>query len=191
MAEQNDKQERLKRDDSERGQADWGDSGRSEDWTDNNRYGERKSWDADESYGSDWQEHNEEGPKWERSERDPANTPNPEAMTSGQSGTDGEQVEDSSPIKPEMFVYDRDGEPFGVVKEVRQKDILVDRPSTRDLYVPLEVCRVEQDRVRLSLSAEEIEKQPWEMLPVIATPLTGGNAGMREELRNKDEGERS
>jgi hypothetical protein len=190
MADQNDEQERLNRDGSERGEAGWGDSGRSEDWTNNQRYGERQGWDVDSSYGTDW-EVEKEDPLWEKPEDDPDNRPNPEALTSGQSGTDGESFQPAraGEIKPEMSIFDRKGEPVGVVREVRQSDVLVSRAAARDIYIPLKALLLKNGLLRLDLPASEIHMQGWEMPPVIATPMTGGTAGMPDEL--KDESDRS
>ena len=62
----------------------------------------------------------------------------------------------------DMEVVGADDQPVGRVKEVRDGDFLVDRPSARDVYVPLDaVTDVASNRVRLNVQAHEVDDMGW------------------------------
>ncbi len=68
-----------------------------------------------------------------------------------------------SRIQPDMDVVDRQGDPVGQVKEVRQSDFLVDRPLARDVYVPFSACQSFEKEVRLNIRSDEVDQQDWEL----------------------------
>lgn len=68
-----------------------------------------------------------------------------------------------SRIHEDMEVYDRQGDPIGRVKEVRQNDFLVDRPMARDVYVPFSACQSLENEITLNIRASEVDQQNWEL----------------------------
>lgn len=65
-------------------------------------------------------------------------------------------------IRETMDVVGSDGESIGTVKSVRGADFEVDRPMSRDLYVPFSAVRtVDSERVLLSCRAAEVDGQNW------------------------------
>ena len=65
-------------------------------------------------------------------------------------------------IRETMDVVGSDGENVGTVKTVRGTDFEVDRPVSRDLYVPFSAVRtVDSERVLLSCRAAEVDQQNW------------------------------
>jgi hypothetical protein len=65
-------------------------------------------------------------------------------------------------IRETMDVVGSDGESIGTVKMVRGTDFQVDRPMSRDLYVPFSAVRtVDSERVLLSCRAAEVDQQNW------------------------------
>jgi hypothetical protein len=78
-------------------------------------------------------------------------------------------------IKVGMDVVGIDGERIGKVKEVRQRDFLIDRPVARDLWVPFNAVMeageqggafrrgpTQSSEVMLSISAAHVDSQGWE-----------------------------
>jgi uncharacterized protein (TIGR02271 family) len=65
-------------------------------------------------------------------------------------------------LAQDMEVVGSDGESVGRVKEVREGDFLVDRPSARDVYVPMDaVTEVANDRVTLNVQGHEVDDMGW------------------------------
>ena len=65
-------------------------------------------------------------------------------------------------IRETMDVVGSDGETVGTVKSVRGTDFEVNRPMSRDLYVPFSAVRtVDSERVLLSCRAGEVDQQNW------------------------------
>lgn len=69
-----------------------------------------------------------------------------------------------------MRVVGRDSEEIGTVKEVRAKDILVNRPFARDVFVPLDAIQAIIDasashavdpHVVLTIRADDVNDQVW------------------------------
>ena len=61
-----------------------------------------------------------------------------------------------------------DGERVGLVEELRVGDRLVDRPTRRDLYVPLDAVReVTGERVVLTVAADAADDQGWPHPPLL------------------------
>ena len=82
-----------------------------------------------------------------------------------------------------MEVVGSDGERVGLVKEVRVGDLLMDRPTRRDLYVPLDAVReVTGGRVVLTGGAGEADDQGWPNppLPSLSGPCAAGRARRAE-----------
>lgn len=72
-------------------------------------------------------------------------------------------------IRPGMEVIGRDGETVGEVKHVRSNDFLVDRSMARDVYVPLNGCQLRNGQIHLSVRADEVDIQGWEMPELFET----------------------
>ena len=74
---------------------------------------------------------------------------------------DNQQLNEA--IATGMQVHDAHGEPVGLVKEVRQRDMLVDRRLRRDLFVPLSaVDSVVGGVVTLSVANDAIGALDWD-----------------------------
>jgi hypothetical protein len=78
-------------------------------------------------------------------------------------------------VRPGMDVDGVDGEPVGVVKEVRSADFLVDRPLARDAYVPIDAVQAIVDetateagrpRVILTVAAGRVDDMGWPSPPL-------------------------
>ncbi len=67
-----------------------------------------------------------------------------------------------------MEVVGNQGQHVGTVKEVRANDFLVDRPAARDVYIPFSAANVTGRQVRLNIRAAHVDKQGWEMPPMLA-----------------------
>ncbi len=73
-------------------------------------------------------------------------------MTAGQAG-----------VQQGMVVIGTDGHTVGNVKEVRDRDFVLNRRLARDLCVPFDAVRdVEAGQVVLNMSAEDVNYQRWE-----------------------------
>lgn len=75
-------------------------------------------------------------------------------------------------IRLGMEVVGRDGGHIGEVKEIRSNDFLVDRPMERDVYIPFNAGQVSGGQIRLSVRADEINDQGWEMPELLETSHT-------------------
>jgi hypothetical protein len=76
-------------------------------------------------------------------------------------------------IRETMDVVGSDGESIGSVKSVRGTDFEVNRPMSRDLYVPFSAVRtVDSERVLLNCRASEVDQQQWP-----TTSPVGGTMG--------------
>ncbi len=61
-----------------------------------------------------------------------------------------------------MHVVGTDGKEVGKVKEVRDKDFLIDRPMRRDVYAPLDAIQnVTDDTVTLNVSSDQVDNMNW------------------------------
>ena len=70
----------------------------------------------------------------------------------------------------DMTVVGADGDEIGIVKEVREDTLLVDRPMARDIYIPRSAVRVtDGSTARLSISSGEIDNQGWQNPPMTGT----------------------
>jgi hypothetical protein len=72
-------------------------------------------------------------------------------------------------VREGMEVIGRDGESIGEVKEVRSNDFLVDRPMARDIYVPFSAANTSEGRIRLHVSARDVENQDWDRPDILST----------------------
>lgn len=80
------------------------------------------------------------------------------------------------PIREGMHVITEDGKDLGTVKEVRERDFLIDRPRHRDVYAPLDrVSNVVADSVKLHARSDEVDKADWPK-----PPLTPGERDTRD-----------
>jgi hypothetical protein len=66
-----------------------------------------------------------------------------------------------------MNVFGADGQHVGVVKEIRERDFLLDRPMQRDVYVPFAFIRdTDGDRVALMVRSDQIDQMGWANPPL-------------------------
>jgi|GEM_PF-79946 len=85
-----------------------------------------------------------------------------QARTSSASSTQPRPL-DRTQVREGMEVVGADGQRVGVVKEVRDRDFLVDRTMKRDVYIPFDAAtRVEDSRVILAIGAEQVDTMHWE-----------------------------
>ncbi len=61
-----------------------------------------------------------------------------------------------------MEVESRDGQKIGTIKEIRNNTILVDRPMKEDLFIPFNAFSVQNGRVFLNVSADQVNNQNWQ-----------------------------
>lgn len=73
-------------------------------------------------------------------------------------------------VWPGMEVVSSDGKRIGNVKEVREQEILVDRPMARDMYVPISACTPTDVQVKLHINESDVDKQDWAAPHVVHTP---------------------
>lgn len=72
------------------------------------------------------------------------------------------------PVRNGMEVVGRDGALIGRLKEVRDDDILVDRPGRRDVYVPFEaIHQVTEDAIVLTIAVDQLEAMHWPHPPLL------------------------
>jgi len=65
-----------------------------------------------------------------------------------------------------MTVVDAEGKIVGMVKTIRQADFLLQRGWARDVFVPVDECVLEEDRVRLvRVNSSAIDDQNWSISP--------------------------
>ena len=66
------------------------------------------------------------------------------------------------PVAEGMDVVGLDTTPIGHLKEVRDGDILVDRPWQRDIYVPFDAIHtVTYDAIVLTIPADRVATMHW------------------------------
>ena len=65
-------------------------------------------------------------------------------------------------VRAGMHVVGADGKEVGTVKEVRDKDFLINRPMRRDVYAPFDAIQnVNGDRVTLNVSSDKVDNMNW------------------------------
>lgn len=65
-------------------------------------------------------------------------------------------------IEPGLHVVSSDGKTIGRVKEVRESHFLVDRPMSRDIFIPFEACTtVSQHWLGIYIPAADVDRQGW------------------------------
>ena len=73
-----------------------------------------------------------------------------------------QEVTTHPPVRVGMHVAGTDGKEVGKVKEVRDKDFLIDRPMRRDVYAPLDAIQnVTDDTVTLNVSSDQVDNMNW------------------------------
>ncbi len=73
-----------------------------------------------------------------------------------------------------MQVEGSRGMAAGSVKTVRDSDFLVDRPLSRDIYIPFGACQAIKDgRVILKVPADQIDSQGWPYAELGGASSTG------------------
>ncbi|MBI3970372.1 MAG: DUF2171 domain-containing protein [Chloroflexi bacterium] len=91
----------------------------------------------------------------------PAGAPAAEAVASG-----GAAPGMAGRLTEGMPVFGAEGEQVGTIKEVRDRDFLLDRPMLRDVFVPVDSIRdATGSRVTLSIRAGDIDEMGWESPP--------------------------
>jgi Uncharacterized protein conserved in bacteria (DUF2171) len=67
------------------------------------------------------------------------------------------------PVRVGMRVVGADGGDVGTVKEVRDRDFLIDRPMRRDIYAPFEAIQsVTGDTARLNIPSGAVDNTDWQ-----------------------------
>ena len=72
-------------------------------------------------------------------------------------------------INEGMEVIGSDGHRIGGVKEIREKDFLVDRRKARDVYVPFSAVAKSESCIILDVSSDKVDDTDWERAPVLGT----------------------
>jgi hypothetical protein len=71
-------------------------------------------------------------------------------------------------VRVGMKVVGSDGEDVGTVKEVRDRDFLIDRPMRRDVYAPFDAIQnVSGDTVMLKITSDKVDNTNWPRPPVV------------------------
>ena len=80
---------------------------------------------------------------------------------------------------PDMTVVGADGDEVGIVKEVRDDTLLVDRPMARDIYIPHSAVKVtDGSTARLNIAGSDVDNQGWQ-----SPPLTGTDTDYDESVQ--------
>ena len=70
-------------------------------------------------------------------------------------------------VRVGMRVVAADGKDVGTVKAVRDRDFLIDRPMSRDVYAPFDTIQnVAGDTVTLNVSSDRLNDPDWPKPPV-------------------------
>ena len=72
-------------------------------------------------------------------------------------------------INEGMEVIGSDGRRIGQVKEIREKDFLLDRRKARDLYVPFGAVAKSDNCIILDVASDKVDDTEWERAPVMGT----------------------
>lgn len=81
-----------------------------------------------------------------------------------------------------MYVIAEDGKDLGTVKEVHERDFLIDRSMRRDVYAPFDrVLNVVADKVKLHALSDEVDKADWPR-----PPLTHDERDTKDRSRRLD-----
>ena len=65
-------------------------------------------------------------------------------------------------LRVDMEVIGSNGKVIGHIKEIRDRDFLVDRDMARDIYVPFDQVRSVGAQAMLAVTDEEVDNQGWE-----------------------------
>src|SRR3990170_2682707 len=77
-------------------------------------------------------------------------------------------------IMPDMEVVGMDGEHIGTVKELRERDFLVDRALHRDVYIPvITVHEIREGVVVLAIPKVSVDNADWEKPPLMGSHDAG------------------
>ncbi len=68
-----------------------------------------------------------------------------------------------------MEVIGSNGQRIGQVKQIREKDFLVDRKLARDVYVPFSAVAKSDRCVVLAIPSEKMDDMDWERAPAMGT----------------------
>ena len=55
-----------------------------------------------------------------------------------------------------MKVIDADGRFVGFVKQIQDQKLVIGRPSAADIQVPMAVCQMSTDKVKLNVPGDEL-----------------------------------
>jgi hypothetical protein len=73
-------------------------------------------------------------------------------------------------INEGMEVVGSNGEYIGAVKEIREKDFLVDRRVARDVYVPFSaIAKSDGRNIFLNIPSDKMDDMDWERAPLMGT----------------------
>lgn len=112
--------------------------------------------------------------------RDPgANTRTSARGTTGAIEMEGGRVATEPRLVVDMTVVGADGDEVGVIKEVRNDTVLVDRPIARDLYIPHSAIETtDGSTARLNINSSDIDNQGWQN-----PPLTGADTDYEQNVQ--------
>ncbi|HEX5166355.1 MAG TPA: BON domain-containing protein [Thermomicrobiales bacterium] len=69
-----------------------------------------------------------------------------------------------------MAVVGNNGDEVGIIKEVREDTLLVDRPMSRDIYIPVSAVKISDgSTARLNIDSGEVDNQGWQHPPIAGT----------------------
>ena len=92
--------------------------------------------------------------------------PSPQVAGQGYSST-SQRTSLSSQLQPGMGVICSDSVSIGTVRDVRDKDFLVNLPTQRHIYVPFDAIQeVTIDRVTLNIPADQLKNKDWPHSPL-------------------------
>jgi hypothetical protein len=90
--------------------------------------------------------------------------------TSGVIRMEGGRLASSPRFRVDMSVVGSDGDEVGIIKEVREDTILVDRPMARDIYIPTSAVQdSDSSTARLNVDSGEVDNQGWHNPPMTGT----------------------
>ena len=98
------------------------------------------------------------------------NRPTEQRAATGDVMLEGGRTATGRAFAPDMTVVGSDGDEVGIVKEVREDTILVDRPMARDVYIPFSAVRItDGSTARLTINSGDVDNQGWQNPPMTGT----------------------
>ena len=75
-------------------------------------------------------------------------------------------------VRPGMEVVGKNGDHIGTVKTVRNRDFLIDRDMARDVYAPFSAAHEENNKVKLNVTAGQVDNQDWQTSDMFGSQKT-------------------